>query len=315
MIRAAPDPETGETKVRGAEERPGGETITTPLAEDVGDGPLSRDLSANIVRIETAWGHAADLVVRRFSLRAGPRAALVFLKGQVDDARPGSVRRPALAAPAARRPCARGPGGSGRPRRRRRRQRRGRRWGRQPRHPAKAAMEHRGKRPAHHPIGAGVVFCRRDGPVAHGNALLLVHGENEAIAINVHSRAPPQRGGARHGAGGAGPREGFIEDLGHQRVPGTGPGAPPASCASCLTGSAATARPGCGCCTWRAAPAGARWKRLNSGWTGSRLTPSSNPATSRSSSRTRPTRPFPRSCRRAALTWRRRPCTKGGWPS
>src|SRR5690606_1542121 len=28
-----------------------------------------------------------DLVVRRFSLRAGPRAALVFLKGQVDDAR------------------------------------------------------------------------------------------------------------------------------------------------------------------------------------------------------------------------------------
>jgi len=201
-------------KSSGAEERPGGETITTPLAEDVGDGPLSRDLSANIVQIETAWGHAADLVVRRFSLRAGPRAALVFLKGQVDDARLDlSVVRPlqrlqpdapapagpeAAGAPggAAGGNAAAGDGGGSRATR------------------LKRLLEHL-EESALHTIQLELVSSFADAMdrVAHGNALLLVHGENAAIAINVHSR--PHRSVEEPGTEQVvrGPREGFIEDL------------------------------------------------------------------------------------------------------
>ena len=65
----------------------GGEIVTTPLAQDIGDAPFAADLSANVERMEATWAQAADLIVRRFAIDGGPRAALVFLKGQVDDAR------------------------------------------------------------------------------------------------------------------------------------------------------------------------------------------------------------------------------------
>ena len=68
-------------------QEPGGEFVTSPLADDIGDAPFAADLSANVERMEATWAQAADLVVRRFSIDGGPRVALVFLKGQVDDAR------------------------------------------------------------------------------------------------------------------------------------------------------------------------------------------------------------------------------------
>lgn len=172
---------------RGPERQPGDEMVTTPLAHDVDDAPLSRDLSANVERMEKAWHHAADLVVRRFGISGGPRAALVFLKGQVDDARLDlSVVRPLQRVPLDGKDKA----------------------------PMDRLVEHLEER-AVHTVHLEVLSSFADAVdrVAHGYAVLLVDGEAEALAINVYTR--PHRAVEEPGTEQVvrGPREGFVEDL------------------------------------------------------------------------------------------------------
>lgn len=165
---------------------PGAEIATTPLSHEVDDGPLAASLAPNVERMETAWGHAADLVVRRLTIGGGRRAALVFLKGQVDDARLDlAVVRPLQRAD---------PAGSGKslPR----------------------ILEHL-EEAAVHTVHLEMVdsFADAVDQVAHGHAVLFADGEAAALAINVQSR--PHRSVEEPGTETVvrGPREGFIEDL------------------------------------------------------------------------------------------------------
>lgn len=179
----------GDDRGAGREQRPGGEVVTTPLAPSLTDTPFQRDLSANVSQMETVWAKAADLVVRRFTLGTGPRAALVFLQGQVDDARLDlSVVRPLQHTPA-------GVVNDGASRMHR-------------------LLEHL-EETAVHTVQLEMISSFADAVdrIAHGYAVLLVHGEKAAIAINVSSR--PHRSVEEPGTEPVvrGPREGFIEDL------------------------------------------------------------------------------------------------------
>ena len=198
----------------GPEERPGGELVTSPLTERFASIDFRRDLSANVEQVETAWAHAADLVVRRFTIGGQFRAALIFLKGQVDDARLDfSVVRPlqqipggALAGDTRRAEADDGIGGG----------KAGDSNGGSRPHPSRMQriLEHL-EESALHTVHLEMISSFADAVdrIAHGHAVLLVHGEAAAIVINVSSR--PHRSVEEPGTEQVvrGPREGFIEDL------------------------------------------------------------------------------------------------------
>lgn len=170
--------------------------VTSPLLADQPEARLSADLSRNIRRMQEAWGHATDLATRRFLLRNGPRAALMYLKGQIDEERLAtSVIRPLQAAPTGRE----GPEGRGRSR-----------FGVNGRGLV-AHLEERVESGAM--LNETTSFPESVNQIARGLALLLVDGVPTAVAINVSRR--PKRAITEPVTEPVirGPREGFIENL------------------------------------------------------------------------------------------------------